>query len=42
MQMTGEGRQLLMRALRATQAQKALSEDAALEKGIELGFDKVG
>ena len=31
-----------MRALRTTQAQKPVGEDAAFEKGIELGFDKVG
>ena len=37
--LTGEGHQLLMRAL---QAQKAVGEDAAFEKGIELIFDEVG
>jgi hypothetical protein len=31
-----------MSALRTTQAQKAVGEDAAFEKGIELVFDKVG
>jgi hypothetical protein len=33
---------LLVRALRAAQAQKAVGEDAAFEKSIALVFDKVG
>src|SRR4051794_24351208 len=40
--LTGEGHQLLVRALRTTQAQKPVGEDATLEKGIELVFYKVG
>ena len=31
-----------MGTLGTAQAQKTVSEDAALEKGIELVFDKVG
>jgi hypothetical protein len=31
-----------MRTLRAAHAQKAVGEDAAFEKGIELVFDEVG
>ena len=40
--LTGEGHQLLMRALGAAHAQEAVGEDAAFEKGIELILDKVG
>ena len=40
--LAGKGHQLLMGALGAAQAQKAVGEDAAFEKGIELVFDKVG
>ena len=31
-----------MRVLRTTQTQKAVGEDAAFEKGIDLVSDKVG
>jgi hypothetical protein len=34
--------QLLVRTLRAAQAQKPVGEDAAFEKDVELVFDEVG
>jgi hypothetical protein len=39
--LTGEGHQLLMGTLGTAQAQKTVSEYAALEKGIEFVLDKV-
>ena len=40
--LTGEGDQLLVRALIAAQPQEAMREDAAFEKGVEFRFDKLG
>ena len=40
--LAGKGDQLLMVALPAAQSEKPVREDAAFEKGIELGFDKLG
>ena len=40
--LAGKRDQLLVGALGAAQAQKPVREDAALEKGIELVFDKLG
>src|SRR3954453_12644931 len=39
--LTGESHQLLVAALTTAQPQKAVREDAAFEKGIELVFDKL-
>jgi hypothetical protein len=39
--LAGKRDQLLMGALGAAQTQKPVREDAALEKGVELGFDKL-
>ena len=36
-----EGHELFMGTVGATQAQEAVGQDAALEKGIELLFDKL-
>ena len=40
--LTGEAHQLLVAAVTTAQPQKAVREDAAFEKGIELVFDKLG
>ena len=39
--LTGKRYQLLMGAVTAAQAQKAVGQDAAFEKGIKLVFDKL-
>ena len=40
--LTGECHELLLGAVCAAQAQKTMSQDAALEKSFELVFDKLG
>ena len=39
---TGKGHQLLIGAVCATQAQKTVGQNATIEEGIELVFDKIG
>jgi hypothetical protein len=39
---TGEGDELLMGTVRATQAQKTVGQNAAFQEGIELVFDEIG